>query len=115
MGILRFHQVTPTGGDCCAGYEVETDRQHRNYTVRELIDIILTERPNEWGSITVWPMINENNKPDWNKAKGICSYSHGKIESKSDLNLDVYGDYRPYKITSNGGWSAMDYRFYVIV
>ena len=39
MGVLKFHQVTPTGGDCCAGYEVETDRQHRNYTVRELIDI----------------------------------------------------------------------------
>lgn len=115
MGVLKFYQVTPTGGDCCAGYEVETNRSHRNYTVKELIEIILKERPNEWGSISIWPMVNEDDKPDWDKHKFACSYKYGTIESKAEDILDVYGQYRPYKITSNGGWSAMDYRFYIVV
>ena len=101
MGVLKFHQVTPTGGDCCAGYEVETDRQHRNYTVRELIDIILKEKPNEWGSITVWPMVNEDDRPDYTKAKGICNYYHGEIKSKSDEKSILFFKSPPIGVYNN--------------
>lgn len=115
MGILHLYQVTPTGGDCCAGYSVETNRTHRNYTIKELIDLILKERSDEYGYINIYPMLHEDDTPDWKDSKFVCEYDHGEIKSVDQPVLDVYGKYRPIRITSNGGWTRMDYRFYILV
>ena len=115
MGVLRFHQVTPTGGDCCAGYLVETDRRSREHTVKELIELILKEHPDDWGYIELYPVYHAGDDPKPNSKKYICSYKKGEMESQEDKNIEMYGDLRPYKITSSGGWSRMDYRFFVVV
>ncbi|MFR8358765.1 MAG: hypothetical protein ACLVEJ_26075 [Parabacteroides sp.] len=46
--MMTFVQISRTFGDCTAVYDVLLDRE---YTVRELINEILTR--NEWGEIGV--------------------------------------------------------------
>ena len=109
MGVLRYIRTTPVCGDCTAGYDVETDRSHRGYTVKELIDIVLKEQPGEWGKIMV-RLVERNGA--FVKNIFIANYDHGEI-SYNDEGFEAYKNRRVHNITSHGGWGAMDYMFFV--
>ena len=113
MPILKFEQVTPTGGDCCAGYEVTTGRKYRNYTVNELIDTIIKEKPDEWGTIKICPVFRKGDPPKDSSIKEVAVYNKGEIKSINTEVFNYFKNFRPFRIRSNGGWYNMDYDFYV--
>lgn len=108
MRILNFHQTTPEAGDCTACYEVTTGRKHRGRTVEELINIILKEQPNDYGNVDV-KLVERNGA--FVKNIFVAKYSHGKCEFGEAF--EAYKNRRVHHITSHGGWTAMDYEFYV--
>lgn len=113
MPILKFVQVTPTGGDCCAGYEVTTGRKYRNYTINELIEFIITETPDNWGTIRICPVFRKGDPPKDSSIKELASYNKGEIKSMDAEVFNYFKEFRPFRICSNGGWTSMDYDFYV--
>lgn len=113
MAILNFHQTTPEAGDCTANYDVTTNRFRRNYTVSELIGIIMQEQSGDWGSITICPVHHCGDPCIPKQEKVICEYKHGKLTNIIEPGFGIYENKRPHKITSHGGWTAMNYYFYV--
>lgn len=83
----------PTAGDCTAPYSVQLDKE---YTVEELVNAIITNRSDEWGSIKLGSIIGPH----------ICSYRHGVITSPIP---DEYKGAMIANISAHGGWSNMDY------
>ena len=110
MSVLRFIQTTPTAGDCTTGYDVMTNRKHRGYTVSELIDIIRKENPDEWGSIKV-RLVEHNGA----HIKDIIVADYNKDGYDAKEAYEAYKDRRVHMITARGGWSAMNYLFYVYI
>lgn len=84
--MIKLIQTCDAGGDCCAPYDVELDRQ---YTFGELLDKILSRR--EWGEISF--------------AGYRFSYNGDKISPNPDsLRNCLVTEAKAY-----GGWSRMDY------
>ena len=49
--MFRLIQSTPEAGDCTCGYKVLLDKE---YTVREFVDMVLSENNKEWGYIGIY-------------------------------------------------------------
>lgn len=49
--MFRLIQSTPVSGDFTCGYNVKLDRE---YTVKDFIDTVLSERNGEWGYIVIY-------------------------------------------------------------
>lgn len=84
--MIKLIQLRDAGGDCCAPYNVELDRQ---YTFGELLDEILSR--GEWGEISF--------------AGYRFKYNRDKISPCPDGLRDC----PVTEATAYGGWSLMDY------
>ena len=71
-------------------------------TVREFVDLMLAEHPDEWGDFHVRP-----------SHRILCEYKYGKITSTNDEQMNEIGDKRIVRVDANGGWSMMSYFFEV--
>lgn len=94
---MKFTQIGKTMGDETTPYEV-TEQKSR--TVREFIEEVLKEKPNEWGYISVGKHFYQDG------AIGVCEYRYGKLitEMPDDaLGVEIK------EISACGGWSRMDY------
>ena len=85
-------------GDETTNYIVDTD----NTYVSDFINEALKEFPEEWGSVCIF-----HNNPTVDTIC-VCSYKHGAIERKA-LDYEAYSKAKIKSISSNGGWSAMNY------
>ena len=94
--MMTFVQISETFGDCTAVYDVFLDRE---YTVRELIDEILTRH--EWGEIGILQGTKRNLFGDPH-----CEYKDSKLLSTLP---DEYLNRKIDKISANGGWGCMSY------
>lgn len=94
---MDFIQIGETMGDATTPYKV-TGQKAR--TVREFINEVLEEKPNEWGYISV-------GKPFYQSgAIGVAEYRYGKLVTKMPNNaLDIVIN----EIIAVGGWSLMNY------
>ncbi|MBO5319020.1 MAG: hypothetical protein J6B01_04945 [Ruminococcus sp.] len=100
--MFRLICVAGPFGDCTSRYEVRLDKQ---YTVREFIDAVLTNKPNEWGSIGI-----EKSGTIFGDPR--CHYKRGVLLN----NLpDEYLNKNVISARSHGGWSNMDYNLKVDV
>lgn len=101
--VFKFIQSTPVGGDCTCGYEIKLDRE---YTVKDFIDIVLTERADEWGYIGVY---NPSDFCGRHFGNPKMEYRYGKIIAgnftEDILNKEIKS------VSASGGWSRMDYVF----
>ena len=86
-------------GDETSNYNVNTDAK----TVGEFIDMVLSERGNEWGEFC----IRREDDP-FDGSICVCDYSHGKIRRKAK-DWDAYRNAKIKSIFANGGWSLMGY------
>lgn len=94
---MKFTQIGETMGDETTPYEV-TEQKSR--TVREFIEEVLKEKPQEWGYISVGKHFYQDG------AIGVCEYRYGKLVTEMSAHaLDV----EIKKISACGGWSRMDY------
>lgn len=104
--MFRMKATTPQRGDCTCGYKIILDKE---YTVKEFIETVLKEKSGEWGYFGIY-----NDKGDFSArvfGEPCCEYRHGKL-STSPLP-DEYLDKKIIKVMGNGGWSRMDYIFWV--
>lgn len=104
--MIKLTQNTPTFGDCTAGYAVTLDH---TYTVRELIQEIISNKKEEWGRIGIAP---KKPQRDCYSIFGEpnCEYRYGKLLS----NLpDELLDKKIHQVKAHGGWSNMDYLLYL--
>lgn len=97
--MFTITQCTPTAGDCTAGYRVDLDKE---YTLQEFIDVILTNKKDEWGMIR----IVKRNCP-WYCCPSI-GYRYGNITNTPNIPKKFF-DYKVKSVTARGGWTAMDY------
>lgn len=97
--MFTITQCTPTAGDCTADYRVDLDKE---YTLQGLIDVILTNKKDEWGEIR----IAKRNCP-WNRYPCII-YQHGNITSKPNISEEVFF-HKVKSVTARRAWTAMDY------
>lgn len=99
--MIKFIQSTPESRDCTCGYVVELDKE---YTVREFIELVVTERQKEWGSVSVHSDT---------KIFGIqvCEYKHGIV---TVVDNNEFMDRKIESITAQGGWSNMDYTLLLV-
>lgn len=91
---MIFHMIE-SYGDCTSSYNITLDK---NYTVEEFINIILKDRPNEWGSIEVSNI-------------DVCRYSQGKLLNENFSSDILHKNIK--KVVSHGGWTLMDYIIYL--
>lgn len=85
----------PYGDETCS-YEGHLNQP---LTVREFIDAIFEQHPDEWGSVYIF-----NN--------AYLEYSCGEIKYISSQFND-YLDKKVKSFTAHGGWTAMDYSLVV--
>ena len=94
--MFSLTQSTPMSRDCTCGYIVDL---HKEYTVDEFIQEVLTERNKEWGYFKINDGVHEN--------RGLRWYRNGRFESgmipEDLLNIKIQ------KVNASGGWSRMDY------
>ena len=98
MALFHMYQSTPVGGDCTCAYRVRLNAQ---CTVRELIEDIMRERPNEWGFIEVKRYKAFNNKYD-----RVISFKNGEYDTS---NISEVLDEIVESVSASGGWSNMDW------
>lgn len=101
--MLKFKQTGKVRGDCTAPYDVELDKE---YTVGQLIDVILTRAGNlrEWGYIGIYDGESIFGNPK-------CEYADARLG-----NGNIPSEFLAKKITkvkADGGWSRMDYLIWV--
>lgn len=96
--VMRFTKIGVERGDCTYAYKVDG---YSARTVREFIDEVLHERPQEFGYIAVGGMFISH---------PCCEYRYGKL--LSTLSDDLL-DKRIVRVDADGGWSNMDYALYV--
>lgn len=97
---MEFRRVGPERGDCTAPYSVT---KYKATTVKEFIDEVIKEYPEEWGyfSINSDIVLNEN----------TCEYRYGSL--LSDFPDKSVLDKKIEYVDSSGGWSRMDYIIHV--
>ena len=94
---MYFTQIGKPMSDETTPYKV-TGQKAR--TVREFINEVLEEKPNEWGYISVGKHFYQSG------AIGVCEYRYGKLVTEMPANaLDV----EIKEILAYGGWTRMDY------
>ena len=93
---MTFTEIGKTAGDDTTPYKI-TD--YKAKTVGEFVEEVLTERPNEWGYISV-------NKHFYQSGNTSCEYADGLL--KTELPKEVL-DIEIKEIMACGGWSRMDY------
>ena len=86
--------------DCTAPYEVNLDR---DYTVAEFIEEILSQWHREWGYFGVF---REGAIFGWPR----CEYRDGRL---LDFMPDDILRKRIVKVKADGGWTRMDYLFWL--
>lgn len=104
--MFRMKATMPQRGDCTCRYKIILDKE---YTVKEFIETVLKEKSGEWGYFGIY-----NDKGDFSAkvfGEPCCEYRYGKL-STSPLP-DEYLDKKIIKVTGDGGWSRMDYLFWV--
>ena len=69
-------------------------------TVREFIDAVFKQYPNEWGNIKIWPTNHH------------IEYSRSEI-TQASVHLEDCLDRKIKSFTARGGWSRMDYTLIV--
>lgn len=89
-------------GDETCGYNITLNKE---MTVREFIDEILKEKPNEWGYFGIY------SKKDSIFGEPHCEYSQGQLIT--DPIPDEFLNKKIDKVDGNGGWSRSDYIFHV--
>lgn len=99
--VFRFIQTTPVSGDCICGYGIILDRE---YTVKDFIDTVLTERTYEWGYIGIYDQSDFVGRHFGNPN---VEYSHGKITT-DNFTEDILSK-EVKDVSASGGWSRMDY------
>lgn len=98
--MFNMKLLEPLGGDC-SSYEIILNKK---YSVREFINIILKEKPDEWGYFGIYNKGCIFGSPH-------CEYRYGDI-----INIPLTDDFLEMeikKVTARGGWSRMDYVFYI--
>lgn len=103
--MLRFIQSTPVSGDCTCGYKVLLEKE---YTVRDFINTILSERSGEFGYIGIY-----NPSMFWDRTCGspCAEYRYGQIALK---NFDDKIDGKMVSsVSASGGWGRMDYILHI--
>ncbi|WP_443683882.1 hypothetical protein [Phocaeicola plebeius] len=90
--MFSLTQITPTFGDCTAGYRVDLDKE---YTVSEFINEVLKKEPNEWGYFKI-------------KKNGMMSeYRYGEL-LENNFDNEILSA-KVSHISASGGWTRMDY------
>lgn len=85
-------------GDSCSSYDVQLNKA---CTVQEFVDMVLKERPNEWGEFIIITNFYYKSQKDY------CKYEYGKITNdfkNSETKSQIIS-----KVKAHGGWTAMDY------
>lgn len=93
--MFKLKQIGKTHGDETADFKVVLDKP---YTVSSFIDTVLKDT-SEWGYIGIKNQNSFFGDPS-------CEYGYGKLLSaipKEYLNREIKD------VTSNGGWTRMDY------
>lgn len=99
--MFRLIQSTPVSGDCTCGYNVKLDRE---YTVKDFIDTVLSERNGEWGYIGIY---NQSAFAGRHFGNPKLEYRYGKIVT-GNFTEDVLRK-EVKDVSASGGWSRMDY------
>lgn len=103
MPNIKMRAVTPLGGDCTQGYEVDGAE---GMTVREFIQYICDEHPSERGTFIVY---GKRKDMLWR-----CDFKNGVLDQKTMLSEDtgrMLGRVIT-RVTAGGGWGLMDYDLY---
>ena len=104
--MFRMYATTPTRGDCTCGYGVTLDKE---YTVREFIETVFKELSGEWGYFGIHNESGDVSARLFGEPR--CEYRYGKLTTQSIP--DEYLDKNIIEVTADGGWSRMDYQFWV--
>ena len=99
--MFKFESITPVRGDCTRGYDIVLDKE---YTVEEFIETVFKELSGEWGYFSI-----HNEEGDFCEPR--CEYSYGKLSTPP--LPDEYLKKKIIKVTGDGGWSRMDYQFWI--
>jgi len=95
--MLELERTGQMSSDCVAPYDVLMDHP---YTVREFVDDMLAQFPNEFGSIRLY-----KRGEIWGKNTVWCKYKCGRLLSSLP---EQYMDREVYKAEAWGGFSRMD-------
>lgn len=121
---LNRYALAPEGSDCTAPYEVRTEKP---ITVREFLDAVIEQFPNEWGSITIETIDGINIRKMMGKFPDLytdkvgnlgTAYAHGSMNYTTQHQKlapidDVLLNKTIVKISAVGGWTAMDYHLHI--
>lgn len=100
--MFRFIQTSEPRSDCTADYDVQLDK---DYTVRELLETVLTGQSNEWGTFHLLVCPEE---PYWKNPS--CEYRRGKRIGTTWTDILIsFGDRKIALVKAYGGWGLMDY------
>ena len=103
--VFRLIQSTPVSGDCTCGYNVILDRE---YTVKDFIDTVLSERAGEWGYIGIYDQSDFVGRHFGNPN---AEYRYGKLVS-DNFPEDILSK-EIKSVSASGGWSRMDYVLHI--
>lgn len=107
--MIKLSQAGPSGGDCTAPYNVETDCK----TVGDFISEKLSAFPHEWGNIQV---IEGKDTGQWmyfsSQCKATIEYKRGALQNPLLPNI---ASMKINKVRAHGGWSNMDYMVFADV
>ncbi len=103
--MFRLIQSTPVSGDCTCGYNVILDRE---YTVKDFIDTVLSERAGEWGYIGIYDQSDFVGRHFGNPN---AEYRYGKLVS-DNFPEDILSK-EIKSVSASGGWSRMDYVLHI--
>lgn len=81
-------------GDCTSSYDV-IFLDDKTIRVKDFIEMVLVQEPNEWGSICN------------GMREVIADYKHGEATFRG--GYDLIKDRKILSIKAHGGWSLMDY------
>lgn len=94
MNKLDFTETSHVFGDCTQCFDVSFSD---NMTLDDFVKAVLSQNRREWGYIYYQSFKHE-----------IIEYRYGDIVSKSN-NYNSIKDNTISVVSSNGGWSRMDY------
>lgn len=99
--MFTFKTTGPADRDCWA-YDIVLDKE---YTVREFIQTVLDNRPDEWGYIRIGKQRSIFGGPYIEYKYGEIIHNPTAMEEVMNRKID--------HVRSVGGWTAMDYWLYL--